>query len=222
MARDSDPVNQREHGPRRRVDFKAARNPTREPGQKRGEDWKSYEGVRDSTMVFNDCERIARQNFADNVHVRENSSERGRKNGNAPFALRKISFTEKCACDSVSYGIHEAVEKTKVYMIGERSGDFDQRRTFRNNLADSARRNCAALERRHGCVRKFWRYGREKASGRLRVVEQRAKFLGNTFGEADATFKKFAIVLHAAGKKLVACGFDRAREIGDALMIDLR
>ena len=50
------------------------------------------------------------------------------------------------------------------------------------------------------CLR-FRRDCREKAARRLRIEEQRAKFVGDTDGEVDATLDEFAIVLHAAGEK---------------------
>ena len=85
-----------------------------------------------------------------------------------------------------------------------------------------SRGNFALRESDHRGIRGFGRDRGEKATGRLRIVKQRAKFLGNGISKLDAAFQKLAIVGQSAGKKPIARRFDRAGKIRNARVIDVQ
>ena len=71
-------------------------------------------------MIFDDCERVARDSVGDRVDIRENRAECCGENRDATIAVGEIALTEKRASDAVRYRIHLRVEEEKLYTIKRR------------------------------------------------------------------------------------------------------
>jgi hypothetical protein len=60
----------------------------------------------DGAMIFDDGERIAREDFLNDVNVWKHGAGGGCESCDAAVAFRKKAFTDERADDSVSYGVH--------------------------------------------------------------------------------------------------------------------
>lgn len=100
----------------------------------------------DGAVIFHDRQRIAGENFLDDVNIWKHRADSGRNRCDATVALREKAFADECADDSVSYGVHERFEKVKVYTIARSSNDFEKRRAPGGYLSDDAAGNIAALQ----------------------------------------------------------------------------
>src|SRR6267142_5665936 len=96
----------------------------------------------------------------------------------------------------------------------------EKRVLFRDDFSDAARGDAVML---HGGESRFSGFGRdgdEQASGGLRIEEQILKFERHAGVESDAIANESAVILQAAGEMAFADGFDGARKIGKALVVD--
>ena len=172
-------------------------------------------------MISDDRERIAREDFLDDVNIRKHGAGDSRESSNASAAFREKAFADERANDAVGYGVHEAIAEKKVYTIAEnyttsRSGECLARTspTMRAEILRRARAASAALR-----IPERWpRAGRRKFADR-RAAREIRRDLGR---EADAAFDEVAIVLHAAGEKTGASCFDRAGKIFNARVINFQ
>src|SRR5580658_4478339 len=98
-----------------------------EPRKKRSEKRQCDERVGDGAMIFDDRERIAREDFLDDINIREHRAYGGGKSCDAAVTLREKALADKRADNSVSYGVHERFEKVRVYTIARKSNDFEKR-----------------------------------------------------------------------------------------------
>ena len=78
-------------------------------------------------MVPHDGERIARENFLDDVRIRKHGAGDSREGSNASAAFREEAFSEQAANDAVGYGVHEAGAEKKLYTIASELHDFEKR-----------------------------------------------------------------------------------------------
>src|SRR5580692_8737814 len=85
------------------------------------------ERVGDGAMIFDDRERVAREDFLDDINIREHRAYGGGKSCDAAVTLREKALADKRADNSVSYGVHERFEKVRVYTIARKSNDFEKR-----------------------------------------------------------------------------------------------
>lgn len=97
----------------------------------------------------------------------------------------------------------------------------DQRFAFWNRHPDATGSHTAPVEGSERLVPKFWRDGNEQAARCLRIEEQVAKFLRDSFREAYAIAQELPVIFQAAGEKAFACGLFGAGQITDRGVIDL-
>jgi len=111
--------------------------------------------VSDGAVVLDDGERVAGKNLSDDVDVRKHRADRRGKDGNACRATREKTFANERAGNAVGYGVHSGVRRKKVYTIEEGSDDFQQRRVFGSDFADTARGDLMMSKSRQRSVREF-------------------------------------------------------------------
>src|ERR1700733_3076706 len=80
-----------------------------------------------SAVIFDDGKRIAREDFLDDVNIRKHRSDGRGKSCDAAVTLREKTLADQRADNSVSYGVHERLEKRRVYTIARKSNDFQKR-----------------------------------------------------------------------------------------------
>src|SRR5579863_590517 len=177
--------------------------------------------MRNRAMILHDCERIAGENFLHDVYIGKHRACGRGESRYAAVTLREKTFTDECADDSVSYGVHERFEKLRVYTIARKSNDFEKRRAPGGNLSDDAAGNIAALQRGQRRVGGIRSDGGEQTAGSLWVEEQSAEFVGDAGRKSRATLHEVAVIFHTAGEKPAASCFDCAREILHARVIQL-
>ena len=101
VAGDAHAVDQREHAPGRRFQFRDGARPTREPGQQRGEKWQADERMRDRAMVFHDSQvDRARRSSAKMSTSGKTAPSVAANIATRPLRLEKYPFAEERACDS--------------------------------------------------------------------------------------------------------------------------
>src|SRR5580658_4821928 len=123
----------------------------------------------DSAVIPHDRQRIARDDFLDYVNVWEHGASGRRESGHAPVAFREIAFSDQCADDAVSYGVHEIFEKEKVYTIARELRDCEERCVFGKNFSEDAGGDMPAPECGERCLCELGRDGDEQAAGSLRI-----------------------------------------------------
>jgi len=125
--------------------------------------------MRDAAMIFDDCERVARDCVGDCVDIREDGAERCGKNGDAAVTVGEIALAKKRAGDAVGYRIHLQVEEEKLYTMREDSKNLDERVALGDHFADDSGGNPAPFHRCPRGVCGAGRYRGEQAAGRLRI-----------------------------------------------------
>ena len=60
----------------------------------------------DGAMIFDDGQRIAGENFLNDVHIGKHRARRGGESRDAAVTLRKKALADERANDSVSYRVH--------------------------------------------------------------------------------------------------------------------
>src|SRR6266403_5933663 len=98
--------------------------------------------------------------------------------------------------------------------------DEQKRICFGDDFADATGRNAMTIESGDGGLCGLRQDGDQQTAGGLRVAEQIAVFLRNTFGKTHTIANEIAVILQAAGKKSFASGFQGSGQIAHSGMID--
>src|ERR1700687_2513338 len=78
------------------------------------------------------------------------------------------------------------------------------------------------IESRDGGLGGFGRDSNQQAAGSLRIEEEIAVILRNTFGKTHTIANEIAVILQAARKKSFACGFEGSGKIAHSRMINFK